>query len=456
MNKVWFATAAAAAALLTACTGGGGSSTPTSRSAVVVPSGSSAAGSVSGDITYLSHRTDLDQDGTYKRYIAEFNKTYPNVHVTIQSDTNYDNDTLTKLASGTVPDVLDIPSEVPKADLPRYFVPYGNVDTLSQKYNWVAYDSYKNQVYGLATFGNVSGMVVNLAVWKKAGIDLSSSANWPKSPAQFLADLKAIKAKEPNVVPYYTNYHDGWPVNWGGAVGSISCSANANNKLAETDAPWSPLPGGSDEYQINTLLYDVVHQKLVEKDPTTTNWENSKTLIAKGQVGTMFLGSWAVPQFQLAAKTAGTDPSNIGIIPFPYQVSGKWCPVAGPDTNIGISATSKHAQAAAAWVTFLVEKSGMTASNNGLPTLKTGTFPSGLANFKAPNIDILTMDQSKATAVTTIDNRAKIGVTAQTFPQHIVDMARGAAGGTLQSYFASLNKQWATARKATDNGTKTG
>ena len=123
MKRAWLAAVAVGATVLSACTGGGGTSAP--RSAVVVPSSSGAAKSISGNITYLSHRTDLDQDGTYKRYIAEFNKTYPNVHVTIQSDTNYDNDTLTKLSNGTVPDVLDIPSEVPKADLSRYFVPYG-------------------------------------------------------------------------------------------------------------------------------------------------------------------------------------------------------------------------------------------------------------------------------------------------------------------------------------------
>ena len=67
---------------------------------------------------------------------------------------------------------------------------------------------------------------------------------------------------------------------------------------------------------------------------------------------------------------------------------------------------------------------------------------------------MLTLDQSKATQVTTIDNHAKIGVTAQTFPQHIVDIARGAGGGSLQGYFKTLNSEWAAARKATDDGTK--
>jgi raffinose/stachyose/melibiose transport system substrate-binding protein len=96
----------------------------------------------------------------------------------------------------------------------------------------------------------------------------------------------------------------------------------------------------------------------------------------------------------------------------------------------------------------------MTASNNGLPTLKAGAFPSALSDFKADDVQVLTLDQSKATEVTTIDNQAKIGVTAQNFPQHIIDIARGAADGSLQRYFQTLNGQWAKARKATANGTK--
>ncbi len=454
MKRTWVVAVVAGGLTLSACTGGGGSSSLKSVSAL--PTGSKAAQSVSGNITYLTHRTDLDHDGTIKKWIGEFNTVYPNVHVSVQSDTNYNPDTVTKLNSGTVPDVLDIPPTVPSVDLPRYFVSLGSSSALASKYNWTDNTAYKGQTYGLAPFGNVSGMIVNSSVWSKAGIDVTKTANWPKSPAQFIADLQAIKAKEASVVPYYTNYHDGWPTNWNGALGSVSCSPNANNQLADTNGPWSPLPDGSDLDSMYNLEYNVVHDGLVERDPTTTNWENSKTLIAKGQVGTMFLASWAVPQLELAAKTAGVSTDDISIIPFPQQVGGKWCPVAGPDVPIGISTTSKHAQAAHAFVNWLLDKSIETPSNNGLPTLKSGTFPSSLALFKSAQVSLLALSQSKATAVSNIDNHAKIGLGGQVFTQHIIDLARGAAAsGSLQSYFANLNSKWAAARKATDNGTKT-
>jgi ABC-type glycerol-3-phosphate transport system substrate-binding protein len=476
MNKLWFVTAAAGAALLTGCTGGGGgassnapstglfSSSPTaaasgggasSSSSASAPSSSSGGpASISGTITYLSHRTDLDKDGTYKKYVAAFNAIYPNVKVNITSDTNYNTDTPTKLASGSYPDVLDIVPGTPNASLPTYFSPYGTVADLSKTYNWTANSAYQGKVYGLATFGNVSGMVVNSAIWQKAGIDVTKSANWPKTPADFIADLQKIKAAEPGVTPYYTNYKDGWPTNWNGATGSISCSANAQNQLASTTTPFAPLPGGSDQDAIYTLEYNIVHDKLSEQDPTTTNWETSKTLLATGKISSMFLGSWAVPQMDLAATTAKVKPT-IAIFPFPYQVGGDWCPVAGPDTNIAVSNKTKYPAAAAAWVEFLVGKAGMAAGNNGLPVLKAGTFPAGLAAFQAPDVKIITIDQTKAANVTNIDNVSKVGIFAQTFPQKIIDTARGAGGGSLASVFASLNKAWAKASKQTDAGAKT-
>jgi ABC-type glycerol-3-phosphate transport system substrate-binding protein len=457
MKNVWLAPALVGALLLAACTGGGGSSeTPTNGLLSKSPSASASGGgksSISGTITYLSHRTDLDKDGTYRKYVAAFNKDYPKVKVTITSDTNYNADTPTKLTSGSYPDVLDIVPGTPNAALPTYFAPYGTTDDLSKTYNWTANSAYRGKVYGLATFGNVNGMVVNSALWMKAGIDVSQSANWPKTPDEFLADLKKVRSANPGVTPYYTNYKDGWPTNWNGAAGSISCSPDANNKLAATDAPFSPLPHGSDQDAVYKLEYAIVHDKLSEQDPTTTNWENSKTLLATGKISAMFLGSWAVPQMELAAKTAKVEPT-IAIFPFPYQVSGAWCPVAGPDTNIAVSNKTKYQAAAAAWVEFLVGKAGMAAGNNGLPVLKAGQFPTSLAAFQAPNVKIITIDQSKATNVTNIDNVSKVGIFAQTFPQALIDAARGAKG-SMASVFASLNSHWAKARKQTDEGAKT-
>ena len=82
-NSRWLAVTAAAALLaLAACsssgTGGGSATAPADPT------------KVSGDITVLTNRTDLVNDGTLKKYAAEFNKIYPNVKVTFQGITDYE------------------------------------------------------------------------------------------------------------------------------------------------------------------------------------------------------------------------------------------------------------------------------------------------------------------------------------------------------------------------------
>jgi len=47
---------------------------------------------VSGDITVLTHKTDLAADGTLDRYAAEFNKIYPKVHVKFEAISAYEDD----------------------------------------------------------------------------------------------------------------------------------------------------------------------------------------------------------------------------------------------------------------------------------------------------------------------------------------------------------------------------
>jgi len=47
---------------------------------------------ISGEIVFATHRTDLVDNGTYDKYVSEFNKQYPNVKVKCGSYTNYESD----------------------------------------------------------------------------------------------------------------------------------------------------------------------------------------------------------------------------------------------------------------------------------------------------------------------------------------------------------------------------
>ncbi|CAM5573229.1 hypothetical protein SGLAM104S_09893 [Streptomyces glaucescens] len=60
------------------CSGGG---TPNANETAVAPLNPNG---VSGTITVLTNRTDLVQNGTMKKYAAQFNKTYPEVKVEVR------------------------------------------------------------------------------------------------------------------------------------------------------------------------------------------------------------------------------------------------------------------------------------------------------------------------------------------------------------------------------------
>ena len=88
--------------------------------------------------------------------------------------------------------------------------------------------------------------------------------------------------------------------------------------------------------------FRAVHDGLSEKDPTTTAWEGSKALLATGKVATMYLGSWAIQQMKDAATTAGKNPDDIGYMPFPYQVDGKYVATIAPDYFSAINKKSNN------------------------------------------------------------------------------------------------------------------
>ena len=338
-------------------------------------------------------------------------------------------------------DVLVIPNSVTPAQLSTFFEPLGTVADLGAKYRFINEQAFEGNVYGIATTGNAQGLVYNKKVFAAAGITAL-----PKTPDEFLADLKLIKSKT-DAIPLYTNYKDGWPTTqWEGNRGSISNDPNFNTELAHTDAPWAD---GTDHYVIDKLMYDVVKQGLTEKDPTTTAWEPSKALIGTGKIATMMLGSWAIVQMQQAAVAAGGPADDIGYMPFPHQVDGVFYSSAGGDYKNAVNIHSKNKDAAKAWVFWYADKSGFAANEGGIPPLIGGAFPSQLSDFDTLGVKFveqLPAPAGEESLTNDISKESEIGLFDPIFPQRIVDAARGASKESLDQIFADLNKRWSDAK----------
>ena len=173
-------------------------------------------------IKWLTHRTDLVNGGQIAGYIAEFNKVYPNITVEVEGITDYAQDSLTRLTgSKDWGDMMGIP-QVEASEFATYFTPMGSLETLSEIYNFADAKAFDGVVYGIPSTGNAQGIVYNKAVFEKAGI-----TELPKTPAEFIDALKAIKEKT-DAIPLYTNYAAGWTMGaWDAYIGG-SATGNAN------------------------------------------------------------------------------------------------------------------------------------------------------------------------------------------------------------------------------------
>ena len=421
-----------AALLIPGCTGTGGTSKGADAKAPDDPS------KVTGTIKVLTVRTDLVQDGTMKKYAAEFNKTYPKVKVEFEALTNYEAEVKIRMNTENYGDVLLIPAVIKKSDYPKFFASLGTRQERAKKYRFTDFTTVDGKVYGQTPVGVSPGFVYNKRVWKEAGV-----TNWPTTPAEFLTDLKAIKSKT-EAIPYYTNFAAGWTLtSWTYVNGSVHCDTAATDKLAEND-PWAK---DADLRVGDTLLYDTVKSGLIEKDPTTSNWEQSKPRLAKGEIATQWLGTWAIVQFQDAARKAGVNPDDIGFMPFPSQVDGRFCAVVSPDYNQAVNVHSKHKDAARAWIDWFTDESTYGQDNLAISPLKDAPLPAVMKPYEDAGVKFIEVDDSKGARVKSIDNQSETGIYAPEYRQNLVDLARGARKGSLDDFFSDLSERWTEAQK---------
>lgn len=195
------------------------------------------------------------------------------------------------------------------------------------------------------------------------------------------------------------------------------------------------------------LLYDIVDQGLIEKDPATTNWENSKPQLAKGEIATAWLGSWAVTQFRQAAEKAGADPDDIGFMPFPARVDGKACATANPDYNQAVNIHSEHKEAARAWIDWFTDKSGYAADSLSISTLKDAPLPEVLKPYEEQGVELIELDDTAGGTVKDIDSASEVGIYGPAYRQELIDLARGAKDGDVDDFLADLGKRWTEAQK---------
>ncbi|GAB1692526.1 ABC transporter substrate-binding protein [Krasilnikovia sp. M28-CT-15] len=422
--------AAATLALVGGCTGGAGNDDTAATG--------DFSGDVKGAITVLTNRTDL-VNTTLPGYAEKFEAKYPGTKVTFQGVTNYEDDVTTQLSSGDYGDVLLIPSAVAIDQYSRFFEPLGTPEQLKAKYRFLGPATYQDKVYGLSLGGVAKGFVVNKRIWAQAGVTAP-----PRTPEEFIAGLQAV-ADKTDAVPYYTNYKDGWPLSEWNNQRAVLGDPQINDRFPADANPWQP---GKIEYITDSMLYDIVHAKLSEKDPLTTNWESSKPMLATGKAATMLLGSWAVPQIQDAAEAANANPGDVAFWPFPYRNAGTFHATIDGDKLAAVSRNSRNKATAKAWLDFFVNESGFAGDQQAIPPAVDQPLPRTLQDFTATGVELVEVPPATSNSgkEDEIIKESEIDLKGNIYRQKLVDVARGAAKGDKDSFFADLNKRWSAAQ----------
>lgn len=391
----------------------------------------------------LTNRTDRVDDGS----LDELTKAFEEAHdcdVQYVGYQDYSGTVATRMGTEDYGDVLMIPDEVELTDLANFFEPIGSYDELSTKYRWAdkKMDADKN-VYGLAYGGNAVGVLYNKKVWADAGVTSS-----PKTPDEFLADLKLI-ADNTDAIPYYTQYKDAsWTITqWQSLVLSASGDAEYENKLLTEKPDLFAEDGGY--YPVYKLMYDLFSTpELIEEDHMTTEWESSKVWMGEGKIGTMVMGSWAIAQFQEQAE----DPSVIGYMPVPITAAdGKQYAETTADYCLGVNKNSSNKDLAKEYVEWFVGESGFASNEGMIPTTIDAALPDNLSEFSdAVFFEKAATPDELLGKFDEIDTKSGVSVWGGDTDNFKIKLAEAAFAGKGESEFKSIieaeNKKWADAR----------
>lgn len=455
--------AASAAVSLAACSSNSTSSTGTTSSTSTGDTSStesnastdaSSTETPSGEkltLKVLTHRTDRKDDGSLDAMTDAFEEKY-NCTVEYQAFKDYAGDVSTMMNTKEYGDVLMIPDTVKLADLSSFFEPLGSYDELKDKYRWADQKMYDGTVYGLAHVGTVAGGICyNKRVWKEAGI-----TTLPKTAEEFIADLKLIKEKFPDTIPYYTNYKDGsWTLcQWCSLV--ISASGNPNYETDKLTKKEDLLVEGDAYYNVFKMMYDIFSDSsLIEGDPISSDWEGSKLMIAKGEVATMTMGSWAVSQFKQIAEENGLNPDDIAYMPAPFSKDGKQYAQTSADYCMGVNKNSDdaHKDLGKKYIEWFIAESGFSKAEGGVNALQGSEMPDYLTDFADCELFTATPAPEGLVGVwNAIDKESEVGIwdgDAANFKLQMAEAAFAAKGDAgFKEIVDAVNAKWNATRDA--------
>lgn len=286
--------------------------------------------------------------------IDEFNAANPGIVV----EQEYQNDASSiikvKFASGEVPDVM--------TTYEQEFVDQGKYMDLSGMDEWwnrlipsmreSCTDLKTGNQYRVCTNMTMAGFFYNKEIYSELG--LTPAATWD----EFVANLTVIKEKMPDVTPWFIFGKEAWHLGHliefiphgylKSTLGTLACkTAMLENDSAKLNFG---APDGCMAVFAQNLL-DLKANGLINADVLTATSDNCVEAFVTGKAAMFSNGMWALSGL-LEANPAMAD--KIGFAPYPaYMPDSKPVVLCAEDSGYSISATTKNADAAKAFLSYL-------------------------------------------------------------------------------------------------------
>lgn len=377
---------------------------------------------------------NIDQN-LMKKYIEGFEQKYPKIRIKYTQYSDYEQQIQERIAQNNYGDVLFIPASIDSSGVMNYLEPLGEVDILSQKYNFVD-NAYvlKNQVYSLPSCAYMKGIVYNEELFHEAGI-----TQMPRSMNEFIDDLELIKERT-DAIPFYTCYNLDWTINDWSFFPHIEMTGDADFRGFKFVYAKNPFLEGGNYYSAYKLLYDIVNRGLCEEESNLSDWGEICQKINDGEIASVVVGSWALSQVK-----AHGESDSIGFMPFPNEINGKQYVTIGLDYGYSISKNSKHKDEARKFIDYMVDESGYALENDKISVVKTDPLPDVYKKLgdvvmliSKPFTDNTYQYYSKLREGIDPDSAGSI--------KSVIDVAAGRKSGDYDSLMRDWNTRWEKAR----------
>lgn len=361
---------------------GQASSTPESASGTETQANSSKAPSDTGSsdekVSIKLFTGKIETIDLMNDIINKFNEEHSNITVEQEYQKDASNIIRIKFASGEIPDIM--------TTYEQEYVDQGKYLDLSNESAWWdrlipsmktnCTDVETGKQFRVCTNMTMAGFFYNKEIFSKLG--LTEATTWD----QFVKNLETIKQKTPDVTPWFIFGKEAWHLGHliefipHGYIkqkyGAIETKkALLGNDTAKLDFGNS---GGAMAAFAKNLLA-LKNNGLINSDVLTATSDNCVEAFTTGKAAMLSNGMWVLSSL-LEANPDMAD--KIGFSPYPsYMPDSKPVVLSAEDSGYSISATTKHADAAKEFLSFLFQ-----ADNQKLysETLKS---PSGFKDVTA-------------------------------------------------------------------------